>query len=87
MHVRAADGEDSWQRMLVQVRPVQTHTYTIHTYTVCILQGGGARLQLEKSVSSSPQAAPGARAFPFDTGHLPLNDNGNPGVNGVSYRG
>ena len=27
------------------------------------------------------------RLYPFNTGYLPLNYSGNPGVNGVSYRG
>ena len=31
--------------------------------------------------------AAGKKAFPFHTGCLPLSYSGNPGVNGVSYRG
>ena len=52
------------------------------------LQATGTVTTQRASERASERAVPvGTLRYPFDTGRLSLSDGGNPGVNGLSYRG
>ena len=52
-------------------------------YSRCEAAAGANRA----SVTSGSSIAVATLAHPFDTGYSPLSYSGNPGANGVSYRG
>ena len=48
---------------------------------------GDGSVANDRSLVNDSDATKVSRLYPFNTGCLPLNYSGNPGVNGVSYRG